>query len=66
LFDVADLHAAVVRANVTMALLYNGSTIVVCALAAMTPVLCAILMPISSFVLVAHTAWRFRRARKSA
>lgn len=66
LFDVADLHAAVVRTNLTMALLYNGSTIVVCAMAAMTPVLCAILMPISSFVLVAHTAWRFRRARRSA
>lgn len=66
LFETADLHAAVVRSNLSMALLYNTSTVVVCAMAAMTPVLCAVLMPISSFALVAHTAWRFGRARRTA
>jgi Cu2+-exporting ATPase len=65
-FEVADLHAHVVRINLTLALFYNGTTLVACFLAAMTPVLCAILMPISSAALVLHTATRFRRARRSA
>lgn len=66
LFDVAGLHARVVRTNLSMALLYNSSTIVVCALGAMTPVLCAVLMPLSSLALVMHTAVRFGRARRNA
>ncbi len=66
LFRVADLHARVVRTNLSMALVYNGTTLVVCALAAMTPVLCAVLMPISSLALVLHTAVRLGRARRTA
>ena len=66
LFEAADLHASVVRTNLTMALLYNSTTIVVCAFAAMTPVLCAVLMPLSSLALVLHTALRFDRARRAA
>ncbi|MBX3463551.1 MAG: HAD family hydrolase [Planctomycetes bacterium] len=65
-FEVADLHARVVRTNLTLALCYNASTLVACFLAAMTPVLCAILMPISSAALVLHTATRFQRARRAA
>lgn len=66
LFEAADLHAAVVRGNLAMALLYNATTIVLCLLAAMTPVLCAVLMPISSAALVLHTSVRMRRARRRA
>lgn len=65
LFEVADLHAAVVRTNLSLALLYNTSTLVLCFLAAMTPVLCAVLMPISSLALVLHTTVRCQRARRS-
>jgi cation transport ATPase len=49
-----------------MALLYNATTIVLCFLAAMTPVLCAVLMPISSAALVLHTSVRMQRARRRA
>lgn len=66
LFEVADLHRRVVRANLTMALVYNAYALVLCAFAAMTPVLSAISMPISSLLLVSHTAWRFRRPRSMA
>lgn len=61
-FEVADLHARVVRVNLTLALVYNASTLVACFLAAMTPVLCAVLMPISSAALVLHTSLRFGRS----
>lgn len=63
LFEVADRHAAVVRTNLALALLYNGSTLVLCMLAAMTPVLCAVLMPISSAALVLHTSLRMGARR---
>lgn len=63
LFGVADLHAGVVRTNLAMALFYNATTLVLCFCAAMTPVLCAVLMPISSLALVLHTTVRFQRAR---
>ncbi len=65
-FEVAELHANVVRTNLTIALVYNCSTLVACFAAAMTPVLCAVLMPISSAALVLHTATRFQRARRAA
>ena len=65
LFDAADLHASVVRTNLGLALFYNATTLVTCFFAAMTPVLCAVLMPISSLALVLHTSVRFARARRS-
>jgi cation transport ATPase len=49
-----------------LALLYNTITLVLCFLAAMTPVLCAVLMPISSLALVLHTTVRCQRARRSS
>ena len=64
LFRVADLHAGVVRTNLALALVYNTTTLVLCFLAAMTPVLCAVLMPISSAALVLHTSVRMQRARR--
>ena len=63
-FDAADLHARVVRTNLAIALVYNVSTLGFCFAAAMTPVLCAVLMPLSSVALVLHTATRFQRARR--
>ena len=66
LFEVGDLHARVVRTNLSLALLYNTITLALCFAAAMTPVLCAVLMPISSLALVLHTTVRFQRARKRA
>ncbi|MBL9080053.1 MAG: heavy metal translocating P-type ATPase metal-binding domain-containing protein [Planctomycetes bacterium] len=63
-FEAADLHGRVVRTNLALALVYNTSTLVTCFLAAMTPVLCAVLMPLSSIALVLHTAVRFQRARR--
>lgn len=63
-FEVSDLHTRVVRTNLTLALVYNTTTLVLCFLGLMTPVLCAVLMPISSLALVLHTTTRFRRARR--
>jgi Cu2+-exporting ATPase len=63
-FEVADLHAHVVRTNLALALVYNTTTLVACFLAVMTPVLCAVLMPISSAALVLHTSVRMQRARR--
>jgi Cu2+-exporting ATPase len=63
-FEVAALHARVVRTNLTIALLYNATTLALCLLGLMTPVLCAVLMPLSSLALVVHTSSRFGRARR--
>lgn len=63
---IADLHAGTVRTNLAMALTYNTSTLVLCFLGLMTPLLCAVLMPISSAALVLHTSSRFRRQRSLA
>ena len=66
LFEVSDLHSHVVRTNLALALLYNVTTHGLCFAAAMTPVLCAVLMPLSSAALVLHTSLRFQRARRAA
>lgn len=62
--QVADRLRAVVRSNLLLALLYNATTLVLCFCDAMTPVLCAVLMPISSAALVSHTSARFARSRE--
>jgi Cu2+-exporting ATPase len=62
LFAVAGHHASVVRTNLALALAYNASALAVCFAAAMTPGLCAVLMPLSSLALVLHTSLRMRRA----
>jgi Cu2+-exporting ATPase len=66
LFAVAGRHAGVVRTNLTLALAYNATTLVTCFLGAMTPVLCAVLMPLSSLALVLHTSVRMQRRWRSA
>jgi Cu2+-exporting ATPase len=63
-FEVSALHSRVVRTNLTIALLYNATTLALCLLGSMTPVLCAVLMPLSSLALVVHTSSRFHRARR--
>ncbi len=52
--------------NLGLALFYNATTLALCFAAAMTPVLCAVLMPISSAALVLHTSLRMQRARRHA
>ena len=66
LLDVADQHARVVRANLTMALAYNASVLSLSFAGLMTPLLCAVLMPVSSVALVLHTSVRMQRARPAA
>ena len=61
-----NLIAAQCDGNLAMALVYKTTTLVLCFAAAMTPVLCAILMPISSAALVLHTSVRMQRARRNA
>ena len=60
LFDVADRHARVVRANLVLALTYNATVLSLSFAGSMTPLLCAVLMPISSVALVLHTSLRMR------
>ena len=65
LCDVADEHHRVVRTNLALALLYNASVLAVSFAGAMTPLLCAVLMPISSVALVLHTSLRMQRKRSA-
>lgn len=61
LCEVAHQHARVVRANLALALTYNGVVLMLSFLGLMTPLLCAVLMPISSVALVLHTSVRMQR-----
>ena len=60
-FAVADRRRAVVRSNLALALVYNTAALALCCLGLMTPLLCAVLMPLSSIALVAHTSLRLGR-----
>ena len=55
---VADRHARVVRTNLALALAYNAIVLALSFADLMTPLLCAVLMPISSVALVLHTSVR--------
>ena len=48
----------VVRANLTLAVIYNGLAVAACLAGVMTPLLCAVAMPISSLVTIGHTVAR--------
>jgi Cu2+-exporting ATPase len=65
LLAVADRHARVVRTNLWLALVYNATALSVCFAGLMTPLLCAVLMPISSIALVLHTSLAMRRGAPS-
>lgn len=66
LLDVAAAHARVVRTNLAMALGYNAFALVLSFSGVMTPLLCAVLMPLSSAALVLHTSVRMRRRLAAA
>tara|TARA_R110002072_G_scaffold25443_6_gene85134 strand:+ start:79682 stop:81925 length:2244 start_codon:yes stop_codon:yes gene_type:complete len=66
LCEVAEEHARVVRTNLTLALIYNASVLTLAFAGLMTPLLCAVLMPISSVALVLHTSIRMQRTRRLA
>jgi len=66
LCDTAELHTSVVRTNLALALTYNASVLAVSFAGLMTPLLCAVLMPISSLALVLHTSIRMQRNRRPA
>jgi len=55
------LHKTVV-ANLWLAGLYNAAALVLCFAGVMTPLLCAVLMPMSSLLLLGHTYVRFGRS----
>jgi Cu2+-exporting ATPase len=57
---------AVVTTNLALGLAYNASVVTLSLLGAMSPVLCAILMPLSSLALIAHTSVRLRGNRVPA
>ncbi|MGE3175659.1 MAG: heavy metal translocating P-type ATPase metal-binding domain-containing protein [Planctomycetota bacterium] len=57
----AEHYRRVVRANLRLALAYNGSTLALGFLGLLTPLACAVLMPLSSLLLVLHTSARLGR-----
>jgi len=57
----AARYRRVVRTNVALALVYNGFALALALTDHITPLLCAVLMPLSSIALVVHTSWRFGR-----
>jgi Cu2+-exporting ATPase len=66
-FEVVERHRAVVRCNLGLAVAYNLVALTLCLLGQMTPLVCAVSMPLSSLALVVHTTWRLGRgARRSA
>jgi Cu2+-exporting ATPase len=63
--QAAHFLRRVVRDNLAFAVLYNVFAIALCLAALVTPVVAAILMPISSVAIVSWTALRLRRRRSS-
>lgn len=65
---IADVIAAsvtfhrVVSTNLALGVGYNVLAVSLCLAGVMTPLLCAVLMPISSLALIAHTTLRLRQA----
>ncbi len=54
----ADRYRKVTRHNLALALLYNATTVVLAFCGLITPVVCAVLMPLSSLFLIVHTSVR--------
>jgi Cu2+-exporting ATPase len=59
--DMSRRLRSVVVTNMVLASAYNGCTLLLCFAGRMSPLLCAVLMPLSSLALVGHTALRVRR-----
>ncbi|HHI81083.1 MAG TPA: heavy metal translocating P-type ATPase [Planctomycetes bacterium] len=60
LFDVAVGYRKIVRWNLWAAGIYNGVAVTLCLMGLMSPLLCAILMPASSLVLLGRTWAKMR------
>lgn len=60
ILDVADRFHRVLRRNLIMAVGYNSVAVLLAVLGLMSPLLCAVLMPISSIALIVHTRLAFR------
>lgn len=58
---LGERYHRTVHTNLALGLAYNVVVVTLAVLGVMSPVLCAILMPISSLGLIAHTTWRLRR-----
>lgn len=59
--DLGERYHRTVHTNLALGLGYNVVVVALACAGKMSPVLCAILMPISSLALIAHTTWRLRR-----
>jgi Cu2+-exporting ATPase len=66
LLEVSELLHATVRTSLRRALCYNATVVGLSLAGLMTPLLCAVLMPLSSLGLVLHTSLRFHRARRAS
>ena len=62
---IADRYRKVTKTNLVLALIYNVTTVVLAFCGLITPVVCAVLMPLSSLALIAHTSIRLD-AKKEA
>ncbi len=65
LHEVAGLYRRIVHWNLWAAGIYNGVAVTLCLMGLMSPLLCAILMPASSLVLLGRTWAKMREPRKS-
>ncbi|RMH70387.1 MAG: hypothetical protein D6685_00075, partial [Bacteroidetes bacterium] len=55
-----------IRTNLALAGTYNALAVSLAYAGWMSPVLCAVLMPLSSLALIAHTTARLRPGREAA
>ncbi len=65
LHEVAGIYRQIVHWNLWAAGAYNGVAVTLCLMGLMSPLLCAILMPISSLVLLSRTWAKMREPRSS-
>ncbi|MHC5065863.1 MAG: heavy metal translocating P-type ATPase [Planctomycetota bacterium] len=63
LLGMSRLFHSVVTSNLWLAGLYNLVALSFCFAGLMSPLLCALLMPLSSILLIGHSAWRMRESR---
>jgi Cu2+-exporting ATPase len=62
---IADRYRKVTKSNLALALIYNATTVVLAFCGLITPVVCAVLMPLSSLALIAHTSIRLDAKREA-
>jgi Cu2+-exporting ATPase len=62
---IADRYRKVTKSNLALALIYNVTTVVLAFCGLITPVVCAVLMPLSSLALIAHTSIRLDAKREA-